>query len=229
MRNWITVARWHLVQPLLWLAVPWAVVALNLAVNVLDRAISRPGPSGGQTGSVATIFIIFLLFGVLSMVRSLPFALAMGISRRSYYGGTLLLAVSVALVDGLLLAILQAVERATGGWGVYLRFFRVEYLLQGPWYLTWLTSFVVLTLIFVYGMWFGLVHRRWNVTGLLGFVIGQVVLAAIVVQFVDLHTGWSGVGSFFTAVTVSGTTGLAAVVALVLIAGGYAVIRRASV
>lgn len=83
-------------------------------------------------------------------------------SRRAYYAGTALPAVALAAVYGLALAVLQAIEQATGGWGANLYFFRVSYILTGPWYLTWLTSFVPLTLMFVYGMWFGLVYRRWN-------------------------------------------------------------------
>ena len=55
-------------------------------------------------------------------------------------------------------------------------FFRVPYILDGPWYLTWLTSFVVLTLLFVYGMWFGLVYRRWSLVGLVAFIAGQVTV-----------------------------------------------------
>ncbi len=85
-------------------------------------------------------------------------------SRRSYYyTGTALLAVTLAAA-GLALTVLQAIERATGGWGVAMHFFRVSYILDGPWYLTWLTSFVALALLFVYGMWFGIVYRRWNLT-----------------------------------------------------------------
>jgi hypothetical protein len=33
--------------------------------------------------------------------------------------------------------VLQLIERATGGWGLRMEFFRVPYLLAGPWYLTW--------------------------------------------------------------------------------------------
>ncbi len=40
---------------------------------------------------------------------------------------------ALALVSGLVLAALQAIERATAGWGLSIRFFRVPYLLNGPW------------------------------------------------------------------------------------------------
>jgi hypothetical protein len=55
--------------------------------------------------------------GLLSVFRSLPFGLALGIGRRSYYAGTALLAVALAAVYGLALAVLQVIERppAAGG------------------------------------------------------------------------------------------------------------------
>ena len=94
-------------------------------------------------------------------------------SRRSFYAGTALLAVAVAAVYGLALTVLQLIERGTGGWGLNLHFFRVPYLLAGPWYLSWLTSFVGLALMLAWGMWFGIVYRRWNLMGLLGFIAVQ--------------------------------------------------------
>jgi hypothetical protein len=46
-------------------------------------------------------------------------------------------------------------------------FFPVPYLLAGPSYLSSLTSFVGLALMFAWGMWFGIVYRGWNLPGLL--------------------------------------------------------------
>src|ERR1700716_2475258 len=113
---------------------------------------------------------------MLSIYRSLPFALALGVSRRSYYAGTALLAVALGAVYGLALALLPGIEQASGGWGGGLHFFWVAYILPGPWYLTWLTSFVLLSLTFVYGMWFGLVYRRWNLIGVYGFGAAQATI-----------------------------------------------------
>ena len=98
---------------------------------------------------MASIYVFLFVIGVSSVGRSLPFGLALGVSRRSYYTGTALLGVALAVVDGLALTVLQAIERATDGWGVHMHFFQVPYILDGPWYLTWLTSFVGLALLFV--------------------------------------------------------------------------------
>ena len=117
---------------------------------------------------------------------------------------------------------LQALERATGDWGVSLHFFQVSYILAGPWYLTWLTSLTGLVLLFTYGMWFGLVHRRWGGTGLIVFVVGQIT----VVLAVELT---SGRNHAWPTLSAAGLTGVLAAVAAVLLAGGYAVIRRVRV
>jgi hypothetical protein len=107
--------------------------------------------------------------------------------------------------------------------------FRVPYILAGPWYLTWLTSPVLLVLLFIYGMWFGIVYRRWHLIGLNVFIAAQAtVLAAAALIVTGVHA-WAQVGRFFTGLTVAGLTGLLAVLAVILLAGGYATIRRATV
>jgi hypothetical protein len=237
MSTLVKVARYHLVQPFQYLALTWMVLAFSFAVNVIifgiapvdHHAALTASTDGRSSGALSSFFILFLVLGVQSIGRSLPFGLALGVSRRSYYMGTALLAVVLACADGLALAALQAIERATGGWGVQMGFFRVPYLLDGPWYLTWLTSFVGLTLLFVYGMWFGIVHRRWSLFGTLTFIAAQVTVLLAAALVVTWSHGWTGVGHFFTGLTAAGLTGLLAVSAVALLAGGHATIRRATV
>ena len=242
MSTLVKVARYHLVQPFQYLTVAWMFLAFIFAANVVIFALipvshhtvlTANGLASAEnaryTGALSSFFIIFLALGVQSIGRSLPFGLALGMSRRSYYLGTALLAVVLAFADGLGLTALQAIERATGGWGVHMNFFRVPYLLNGPWYLTWLTTFVGLALLFVYGMWFGIVYRRWNLLGVLAFIAAQVTVLLAAALVVTWAHGWPGVGSFFTGLTAAGLTGLLAVLAVALLAGGHATIRHATV
>ena len=178
---------------------------------------------------MASIFVSFLVIGISSIGRSLPFGLALGASRRSFYAGTALFGVALALVDGLPLTALQAIERATGGWGVSMHFFQVAYILDGPWYLTWLTSFVGLALMFVWGMWFGIVYRRWSLFGSVTYIAAQVTVVVAAVLILVWADAWSGVGHFFTGLTAAGLTGVLAALAALLLAGGQATIRRATV
>ncbi len=242
MSTLVKVARYHLVQPYQYLAVTWGVLAFSFAVSMAVFAMIPVGhptmltanglasaASARNTGALSSFFIYFFVLGVQSIGRSLPFGLALGVSRRSYYTGTPLLAVVLACAEGLALTVLQAIERATGGWGVRMGFFRVVYLLDGPWYLTWLTSFVGLTLLFVYGMWFGIVYRRWSLVGTVAFIAAQVTVLLAAALVVTWAHGWAGVGHFFTGLTAAGLTGLLAVLAVALLGGGHATIRRATV
>jgi hypothetical protein len=237
MNTLVKVARYHLVQPIPFLVVAWGILAFSFAVNIIVYAFvptSHPAGTGGvpqghYTGALASLFIYFMVLGINSIGRWLPFGLALGVSRRSYYTGTALLAAALAVVDGLVLAVLQVIERATDGWGVQMGFFRIPYLLSGPWYETWLSSFVWLTLLFVYGMWYGIVFRRWGLIGTIGFIAAQVtVLLAAALVVTGVH-GWTGVGHFFTGLTAAGLTGLLAVLAVALLAGGQATIRRTAI
>ena len=230
--NWHTlvkVARFHLVDRTSYTALPWGVLAFDFLVWLAIAAGAGRGSVQIPTAAVGVIFLFFAIAGVLSIGRSLPFAFALGVSRRSYYAGTVLLAVGLAAVYGLALALLQVIEQATAGWGVGLHFFRVAYILPGPWYLTWLTSFVLLTLMFVYGIWFGLIYRRWNLLGLFAFIAAlAIVLVAGVVTASHAHA-WPAIGHFFTTLSAAGLTGLLAALAVVLLAGGYATMRRVTV
>ena len=227
--NWSTVvnvARFHLVDRFSYTALPWAVLAFAFAVSQVLIASAGRGSRPVHTVTILAIYLFFFIVGALSIFRSLPFALALGVGRRSYYAGTTLLAVSLAAVDGLALAVLQAIEQSSGGWGVGLHFFRVTYILPGPWYLTWLTSFVLLALMFVYGMWFGLVYRRWNLLGLLVFVAGQVIVLVAGVVIASHAHAWPAIGRFFATLSAAGLTGLLTAIAVLLLAGGYATMRR---
>jgi hypothetical protein len=244
MKTWRDVARYHLVVPWAPLLIPWAILLCSFLVNLVIFALSPYGhhtvmtshgpvsvqdATHGYTGGVASIYILFLIIGVNLVGRSLPFALSLGVSRRSYYAGSAALGVALAVADGLALAALQAIERATDGWGVRMDFFRVPYFLAGPWCLTWLTSSVALALLFIYGMWLGIIYRRWSLLGVTAFVIAQLAVVLAVVLVLAAANAWSGAGHFFTGLTAAGLTGLLAALAALLLAGGHATIRRATV
>ena len=230
MSTWIKVARYQLTDRNVFVIQPWLVLALDFLI-ILVIVAQYPGRHGQAVyaGALAGIYVVLIVTGALSIGRQLPFALALGVSRRSFYVGTALVALAVAAVYGLGLTVLQLIERGTGGWGLNLHFFRVPYLLAGPWYLSWLTSFVGLALMLVWGMWFGIVYRRWNLAGLLGFVAVQVLAVVAVLVIIGGAHAWHGAARFFTTLTIGGLTGLLAALTVVLMAGGYATVRRLTV
>jgi hypothetical protein len=228
MTTWIKIARTHLVGGMNYLAYPWLILGLNFFIaNAISGALS--GQNNFYSGEVFAIYAAFLAMGVASVIRWLPFTLALGVSRRDYFIGISFLALGVSALDGLVLALLQILERLTGGWGSSLHFFRVPYIFGGPWYLTWLTSFVLLTVAFVWGVWFGIVYKRWNLFGLLTFISLQVIAPTLGVIAVTQAHAWKSIGHFFTTLSIEGLTGLLAVLAVLLLAGGLSTIRRVTV
>ena len=229
MNTLVNVARYHLVDRLTFVGLPWGIMAFSFLVNIVIALLVPTAPHGIYTGGLATIYVFLLVCGAVIMTRSLPFGLVLGISRRTYYLGTSLLVVALGVVYGLGLTLLQLVERATGGWGVSLHFFRIPWILDGPWYQTWLTSFVLLVLFFLYGMWYGLVFRRWNLPGLLAFIAAQIVVALGVVIVVSVTHDWPAIAHFFTTVTALTLTGVLAAIALTLGFGGFTTLRRVTI
>lgn len=229
MNTLLNVARLHLVDRFQYTALPIGVTAFTFAVNLVIFAVLPTPADGNYTGAQLTLYCFLLVLGVLSVSRSLPFGFALGLSRRAYYLGTMTLVFGMALAYGLGITVLQAVEGATGGWGLRMHFFRVPWILDGPWYLTWFTSFVLLVLMFVYGMWYGLVHRRWNVTGMVAFTMAQVLVLLAAVVGITWARAWSAVADFFSGLDAAAFTGVLAAVAAALALGGYATIRRVTV
>ena len=166
MKIWFEVCRFHLLQRMNYFVLPLAILAFGFFVDVVVLKLTPAGHSPARwVGGLGAIDVLVFVLGVQSVARSLPYALSLGITRRTYYVGTALLAAAFGATYGLLIALGQVIERATDGWGFKMAFFRVPYILDGSWYLTWLTSGVVLALLFVLGTWFGLAFRRWNLVG----------------------------------------------------------------
>jgi hypothetical protein len=231
MNSWINVSRYHLADRIRFREQPWALLAFLFGVNLATTAASPPDANAAATlpSLLAGFFAVFIGIGALMISRMLPLGLTLGVSRRTYYIGSTLLCLGLAAGYGLAFAMLQAVERATGGWGTDAHFFRVPHILAGPWALTWLTSFVLVTLMLAYGMWCGIIYRRWNYPGLLIFAAAHIVVllaAALIITWVH---AWSHVAHALTKLTAAGLTGLLAVLAAIVLAGGYATIRRVTV
>lgn len=227
MNTWVKVARYNLVRPANYVILP-CILPFCFALGAVTAGRS---PGHDAAGYLFGFFTYFAVLGMQIIGRSLPFGLTLGASRRSFYSGTALLGLALALASGLVLTALQAIERATGGWGLSMRLFQVPYLFDGPWYATWLTSAVCLFVLFVYGMWYGIVHKRWGMLGTAAFIAAQalVVTAVSVAVTVEHWHLWSAASRSFAGLTALGLTGVIAALAVLLLAGGHATIRRATV
>ena len=118
MSTWIKVARYQLTDRYIFVASPWLILALDFLINLVTVASLPAGQHQVYVGALSAIYVVLLTSGALAIARQLPFALALRVSRRSFYAGSALLCVALAAVYGLGLTVLQLIERGTGGWGL---------------------------------------------------------------------------------------------------------------
>lgn len=211
------------------IAVPWGALTLSWAINMVIFASIPTQKGGGHTGGLATLFAFMLAIGSVTIVRFLPFGLTVGLSRRVYYLGIM---TYVALTSALYAAILTALnllESETDGWSLKLHFFRIPWLLDGPWYRTFLTTFVLLVATFMVGAMLGIVYQRFRLVGLTAFLALVAIALTIVALVITWHHGWHSFGHFVSGLTALGLTGWLALFVAVLGVGEYATIRRATV
>ena len=113
MNTWVKVARYNLLRRANYLVLPW-ILLLSFAVGAVTVGRRPPHVASGY---LISFFLYFAVQAMQTIGQSLPFGLTLGASRRLFYFGTALLGMALALVSGLALTALQAIERATGGWG----------------------------------------------------------------------------------------------------------------
>ncbi|HEY1639196.1 MAG TPA: hypothetical protein VGG35_00785 [Streptosporangiaceae bacterium] len=227
----VNVVRYLLLDKITYLALPWAWAAFGFLIDVVVLQLTPAGHQGGHrwVAGLAPVFIFAFVQGTQTVARALPFGLALGASRRTYYLGAASLAAALGASFGLLVALGQIAERATGGWGMNMAYFRVPYLLSGSWYQSWLTAAVAFVLLFAYGTWYGLVYRRGGMVGTVIFGGAQVAVLALAAVLTTWAHDWAGLGRFLTAITAAGLTAILAAGAAVLLTGGLATIRRLTV
>lgn len=230
LRGILNVARLHLVDRFSYTWLVWGILAFTFVVNYAIFAMIGPTEADGSyTYALVSLYIFMALIGVQAATKVLPFAFTLGVSRRTYFLGTVALVISLCALYSIVLTALWGLELATGGWGIDMHFFQVPWLLWGPWYQVLITNFVLLSLVFLIGLLYGLIYRRF---GLIGTIVFSAVLTLGIVGAVLVVTWqrwWPQVGHFLANLDLVGATGILAVVALLVAFCGYATIRRITV
>lgn len=124
------VARLHLVDRFSYTWLVCGVLAFTFVVNVgIFAALPQTQPSGDYTGALITIYIFMLVIGVQAAIKFLPFAMTLGVSRRTYYVGTVALVAGLCGLYSVVLTALWWLEDLTDGWWMKLHSFRC----RGSW------------------------------------------------------------------------------------------------
>jgi hypothetical protein len=229
MRTLINVARLHVVAPLTSVVLAWGILALSWAINlVLFSTIPTP-KSGGYSGGLASIYIFMIVLGSFSTARYMPLGFTLGLSRRTYYLGLITLIGGLGVLYAAVLTGLRQLEGITDGWGVRLHFFRVAWILDGPWYEVLLTTFVLMVLTFLGGAWLALVNRRFGLLGLVGLFAAAALALLVVALLITWQSEWTSLGHYLRGMSEQTATGFLALAAAIVGLGGYATIRGVTV
>ena len=212
------------------LAWPLALLALILGFNVvLFGVIDDAAPAQGRvTGALMSIYIVMLVAHLQTITQVFPFALGMGVTRRTFYAATALVVTAQAVVYGVVLLVLAQVERATGDWGVGVRFFELPFLVQSNPFGQWLVYTVPFLAVSAIGVFLGVVFKRWGQPGVYTVTVGSLLVLGGLAVLVTWQQWWPAVGSFFTGQsTFALFTLYPLLIALVLGGAGWVAIRRA--
>jgi hypothetical protein len=91
----------------------WAILDVSVSMD------SGEAVDGTQWSGAATfIFVYMAVVAAQAITVTFPFALGYSVTRREYYLGTSLLFLLVSAGYAVVLAVLAAIEDATGGWGL---------------------------------------------------------------------------------------------------------------
>jgi hypothetical protein len=218
--NWL----WTFVHPLIALGVGFAFM---LAYHAAGGA--NQDAEGTRVGIGWAFLVMVAVSNFVAVSQFFPFALGVGATRRAFLAGTALLAAVQAVCLGSLVVLLAQVERTTGGWGVGVRFFLLDFLERENLAVQWLVDTAPVLLFASMGIVAGTVFKRWGRLGLFVVGIGAPVLLVGVVVLL-LWLGWARPVALFLAdrPVVTAFALYPLVIALSLGVCGYLVIRRAT-
>ena len=209
---------------------PWLILAISFVVNLAIFGLLDIPVEQRTTGGLASIYGVMLFATMGFLTQTFPFMLGLGITRGSYFGGTVLHLAGHAALAGVVLTVLNAVEDATGGWGMELAFFGPAFVDRDSVPAQFLVYAVPFLALSTMGLGLGLVYQRWAARGMYLLSVSLMLLVGAAVVLVGWSDGWPAVGRFFTDTDVlTLVVGYPAVLTVVL---GFAIhlgLRRATV
>jgi hypothetical protein len=224
----LAAARFQLIPAVRFAGLPWLLLGLTFAINALfaDTVSDHTGEVV-LTGGLFALHISVLIHGTNAVNRMLTLAVNLGVTRRAYYAGACLFFTTQALVAGVVLAALRAVELRTDAWGIGLRYFDVPVVVSGGPVLAAGGYAASIAFAAALGMSCGAVTRRWGAVGTTALSAAAIVVPGLVGVWIARNGTGPAVAEWFrtqapVALHVAWPTTLGAALALL----GYLGVRR---
>ncbi|WP_431711744.1 hypothetical protein [Glutamicibacter uratoxydans] len=230
MNRIINVARMQLINKWTFIGIPLVIL---FGAFLFTMAIFWLVRLGGGTevmfsGGAQAPMWYFLALGIQSLTMTFPFSLAMSVSRRTFFLGTLMLFAVSALALSAFYYVMGLIETATNGWGLGGRFFALDWVANNNAFIQIMFYFVLMVLLFITGFWAATIYMRWRTTGLLIFfiVLGVALLGAAF--YLTLAERWGEVWSWMVTWSAGGIALWGGVIALAMAAASYTTLRKAT-
>ncbi|QTE29801.1 hypothetical protein [Pengzhenrongella sicca] len=228
MNRTLAVARIHLMDHATVFVLPWAVLASALVINLIVWAL-LPEAAANGTGGLASLYCFSWAMISVLISRGFPFQLGLGVTRRDFLRGTFLFLGAFAVSSAVILLGLNLLERATGGFGLGGRFFRVPWLTDVP---DWqLLAIYALPMVFFVGLGlaFAAVWSRYRATGVVALLIGLGFALVVPIAVIAWSDSWPSVGTWFADLVPLTAVALLAGIGALGGAGAWLALRRAPV
>lgn len=227
----LAVVRMQLVNWPINIAWPWGILFSSFLINyAIQSALVRQNVGDSTTGGMLSIYTVVFVAYLISVSQDLPFALGLGVSRRTFHLASGLMLATEALLYGTLLYLFALIERATDGFGVELAFFGLPFMSTSNPLLQILVYTVPFLLFGVLGFAVGLVFKRWGANGVLTLSVAAILAIGAAVYLITRAERWRAVGGWFVDQSTVGLfIGWPLLLVVPLAALSHLLIRRVTV
>lgn len=168
------------------------VLIIGALVVGVGGPMAREGMNMGMqyNGAIFALLGPLIGFGFTAMGQYFPLALGLGLTRREFAAGTTAVFVGNAAFYAVIITVGKVIEVATGGFGLGIRFFDVVYTGLGPWWQTFVQSFLLILAVMLLGAAITTAFHRWGQSFLWIFWLSLAVVVVAIAAGVVLSDGF---------------------------------------
>jgi hypothetical protein len=209
-----------------------AILAMNIVIWLLilyySGAANLSPDAFSYSGALFYVFVYMLVVAVMAVARTFPFALGYGVTRRAFSLGAGLAFVLLSLIFSVIMIVLAAIERETGGWGFGGSMFSPVYFENDSYVIQFLMYFFGLLFFMFLGSAAAAVFVRWKATGLVAFFIICALLLIGTGALIVLLDAGDAVGNWIVTTGIFGIEAWSLVLSAIFAVVGYAILQRAT-
>lgn len=188
MNRTANVMRMHAKDIFSWFYLPWIIIGGNFLINLIISLLVQ-AENNNTNGGMASLFVYFLIIGMITLHQTFPFSLSLSIRRTDYFWGTAVVAGVVGLVCSLIVVVMSAIEGQFGGWMGSFYFFRIYFISDHGWLNElWFYLSLILHLFFT-GFLLACLHRRLGAAKLT-IILGVLFIAFTAFSLLASYYGW---------------------------------------